>query len=181
MHQCGHPRPSRRLSSQAFHFSEFVDREGIELPKLARRAVLWGHCHHKATGGIEAEKRVLEAMGVEVQVAAGGCCGLAGSWGFESAHHDLSMRIGEEGFLPAAREASSDTLIVADGFSCRTQLEHSDVGRRALHVGQVIAMATGDEWKRPRRRPRKRTALLVGTAASAVAAGAFARRFARSK
>jgi Fe-S oxidoreductase len=132
---------AKRLSGQTFHLSEFLVDRGVDMPALRRRAVLWGHCHHKATGGIDAERRLLEGMGMEVQVAGGGCCGLAGSWGFEAGHHELSLEIGEEGFFPAVRGADPDTLIVADGFSCRTQLEQSGLGRRALHVGQVMAMA----------------------------------------
>jgi Fe-S oxidoreductase len=66
---------------------------------------------------------------------------LAGSWGFEAAHHELSTHIGEQSLLPAVRDASAETLIVADGFSCRTQIEHAGTGRRAMHVAEVLAMA----------------------------------------
>ena len=70
----------------------------------------------------------------------GGCCGLAGSWGFEEDKYDLSMKIGERRLLPAARDADNDTMIVADGFSCKTQIVQG-TDRRALHTAQVIKMA----------------------------------------
>jgi Fe-S oxidoreductase len=136
-----HDEDGLRLRELVCHFGEFHERFDVEPPKLAGRAVLWGHCHHKATGGIEPEERLLTAMGLDVSRASGGCCGLAGSWGFEAGHHDLSMRCGEEGIFPAVRDAPADTVIVADGFSCRTQIEQGGTGRRALHLAQVLALA----------------------------------------
>ena len=135
-----HDDDAKRLAEQSVHFGEFLRRAGVELPPLHRKVVLWGHCHHKATGGIEADQALLRSMGAEVEIAAGGCCGLAGSWGFEAGHHELSLKIGEEGLLPAVRKAEADAVIVADGFSCRTQLEQSGVDRRAVHLAQVLKM-----------------------------------------
>jgi Fe-S oxidoreductase len=132
---------AKRLSKQAFHFAEFFEQNEIEVPMLHRKAIVWGHCHHKATGGIQPELSLLERMGMEVEEAKGGCCGLAGSWGFESEHHELSMQIGEQGVLPAVRDAKLDDVIVADGFSCKTQIEQGSTGRRALHVAQVMKLA----------------------------------------
>ena len=111
------------------------------MPTLERHALVWGHCHHKATGGMDPEHSLLKRMGVEVEPVSGGCCGLAGSWGFEQGHHDISMQSGELALLPAVRDADLDTVVVADGFSCKTQIQQSDVGRRALHVAQVMKMA----------------------------------------
>ena len=136
-----HDDDAQRLARQSMHFAEFLVGQDVSPPPLERTAVLWGHCHHKATGGMGAEEELLRRMGVDVQTAAGGCCGLAGSWGFEAGHHDLSLRIGEEGLLPAVRKAASDTLIVADGFSCRTQVEQAGSGRQGLHIAQVMKMA----------------------------------------
>jgi FAD/FMN-containing dehydrogenase/Fe-S oxidoreductase len=136
-----HDDDAQRLAAQSYHFAEFLVNQQVTPPRLAARAVRWGHCHHKATGGMDPEDELLRQMGVDVTPAAGGCCGLAGSWGFEAGHHDLSMRIGEEGLLPAVRKAGDEALIVADGFSCRTQLAHSDTGRRALHLAQVMKIA----------------------------------------
>jgi Fe-S oxidoreductase len=136
-----HDEDGLRLRRQVCHFGEFHERFDIDPPSLSGRAVLWGHCHHKATGGIEPEERLLSTMGLEVTRASGGCCGLAGSWGFEAGHHELSMRCGEEGIFPAVRNAPPDTVIVADGFSCRTQIEQGGTGRKALHLAQVLALA----------------------------------------
>jgi Fe-S oxidoreductase len=131
-----------RLARNCYHWPEFFEKHKIELPKLNGKAVLWGHCHHKATGGIEPEQKLLkERMGLDVELAKGGCCGLAGSWGFEEGKYDISMQCGEVGWLPAVRKADDDTLIIADGFSCKTQLEQSDVGRQALHTAEVMKIA----------------------------------------
>jgi Fe-S oxidoreductase len=136
-----HDDDARRLTGNARHFGEFVQEHELDVPRLDRRALLWGHCHHKATGGMDSEQELLERMGVEVEQVSGGCCGLAGSWGFEAGHHDISMACGEQALLPAVRDAPQDTLVVADGFSCKTQIEQAGTGRGALHVAQVIKMA----------------------------------------
>src|SRR5438067_6911539 len=80
-------------------------------------------------------------MGMDAEEAKGGCCGLAGSFGFAPGKYDLSMKCGEVGWLPAARNADASTMIVANGFSCKTQLDESDVGRHALHMGEVMRIA----------------------------------------
>ena len=79
-------------------------------------------------------------MHVDLQVPDSGCCGLAGSFGYEAGHYDISMAIGERVLLPAVRDAEDATLLVADGFSCREQIRHG-TGREALHVAEVLAMA----------------------------------------
>jgi FAD/FMN-containing dehydrogenase/Fe-S oxidoreductase len=181
-----HDDDAARLRRNAYHFSEFLERFEIEVPRLDRRALLWGHCHHKATGGMDAEQQVLERMGLEVEEANGGCCGLAGSWGFEQGKYDISLACGEEGLLPAVRDADGETVVVADGFSCKTQVEQAGSGRRALHVAQVMQLARHGarpggrepEALAPGRPPapkalrRRRTAAV--TAAGAIAAGAVA-------
>jgi hypothetical protein len=90
---------------------------------------------------MDPEHELLKRMGLEISPVSGGCCGLAGSWGFEQGHHDISMDCGEQALLPAVREADRDTLVIANGFSCKTQIEQSDAGRNALHVAQVMKMA----------------------------------------
>ena len=129
-----------RLAENAYHFAEFFDRFDLEVPRLDRRALVWGHCHHKATGALESEHELLRHMGIEVETVHGGCCGLAGSWGYEAGHYALSMDCGEEGLFPAIRKAAPDVLLVADGFSCRTQIEQG-TDRRAQHLAQVMQMA----------------------------------------
>ena len=136
-----HDDDAQRLARNAYHFGEFFTAFDIEPPRLDRKAVLWGHCHHRATGGVEPEQQVLERMGMSVESVKGGCCGLAGSWGFENGKYDISMACGEQALLPAVRAADPDTVIVANGFSCKTQIADAGTGRRALHLAQVMAMA----------------------------------------
>jgi Fe-S oxidoreductase len=171
-----------RLCKQATHFADFL--EGSEVPPLPRRALLHGHCHHKATGGIDPEQKLLEAMGIDVEVLDSGCCGMAGSWGFEADHYEISQACGERALFPKVREAAKDTLVVADGFSCKTQLEQG-VGRKALHVAQVLKLARGgDPWEQPRRPPRNKWllggALGLGAAAIITAGGRARARIASS-
>lgn len=73
---------AQRLSQNCFHWAEFFQKKNLEVPKLDAKAVVWGHCHHKATGGLDPEME-LKKMGLDAKEAKGGCCGLAGSWGFE--------------------------------------------------------------------------------------------------
>jgi len=163
-----HDDDAARLARNAYHFAEFFTTFGIKPPKLRGEALLWGHCHHRATGGMEPEKQVLEQMGLVVRDLKGGCCGLAGSWGFENGKYAISMDCGEQALLPAVREASADTLIVANGFSCKTQIADAGTGRRAMHAGQVMAMALRppDPPRRPQP-PASRRVARIGAAAAA--------------
>jgi Fe-S oxidoreductase len=136
-----HDEDAQRLARCAMHFSEFFEKFEIPVPRLERKAIVWGHCHHKATGGMDPEHSLLQRMGLEIEPVSGGCCGLAGSWGFEQGHHEVSLQCGEQALLPAVREAERDTLIIANGFSCKTQIEQGGTDRRALHVAQAIQMA----------------------------------------
>jgi FAD/FMN-containing dehydrogenase/Fe-S oxidoreductase len=171
-----HDEDARRLASSAYHFSEFFDTFGIEPPTLTGQAILWGHCHHRATGGIQPEQKLLERMGLSVESVSGGCCGLAGSWGFEDGKYDISMGCGEQALLPAIRTASPDTLVVADGFSCKTQISDAGTGREALHTAEVMARARQPRGGQPPGRPApplpRRIARVAGpvTAAAAMAA-----------
>src|SRR5581483_1827093 len=128
------------LSKRFFTLSEFLQAEKVELPQLHRKAVIQGHCHHKAIMKFEPEEALLKKMGLDFQPLDSGCCGMAGAFGFDQDNYDISMRIGERVLLPAVREASPDTLIIADGFSCREQIEQS-TDRKALHLAQVLQMA----------------------------------------
>ena len=87
-----------------------------------------------------AEEKLYEKMRLDFELLDSGCCGLAGSWGFEEDKYDLSMKIGERRLLPAARDAAEDALILSDGFSCKTQIGQG-TDRRALHTAQVLKMA----------------------------------------
>src|SRR5439155_16636208 len=97
-------------------------------PTLAARALLHGHCHQKAVIGTDADVELLRAAGTTLECGGefgAGCCGLAGSFGYEAGKYDVSMRLGERRLLPAVRALPPDTLIIADGFSCRSQIRHA--------------------------------------------------------
>jgi Fe-S oxidoreductase len=133
---------ARRLSEQSFLLTEFLAEHApaYRPPRLARRAVLHGHCHHKAIIGLDSERRLLAAMGLDLKVLDSGCCGLAGSFGYEREHYAVSIAAGERVLLPAVRAAPPEALIIAAGFSCREQVAHA-TGRRALHPAEVLQMA----------------------------------------
>jgi len=133
---------ARRLSQQTFLLSEFLEKhaKNFELPRFDRRALLHGHCHHKSIMKMTDEEAVLRRMGVDFQTPAPGCCGMAGSFGFEKDNYDVSLAIGELELLPAVRSAPPEWLIIADGFSCREQIAQG-TGRRAFHLADIIQMA----------------------------------------
>ncbi|PYX66288.1 MAG: FAD-binding oxidoreductase [Acidobacteria bacterium] len=133
---------ARRLSQQTFLLSEFLEKhaKNFELPRFDRRALLHGHCHHKSIMKMTDEEAVLRRMGVDFQTPAPGCCGMAGSFGFEKDNYDVSLAIGELELLPAVRSAPPEWLIIADGFSCREQIAQG-TGRRAVHLADIIRMA----------------------------------------
>jgi Fe-S oxidoreductase len=132
---------ARALSEQTFTLGEFLTRRThFQPPKLRRKAVLHGHCHHKAIMGLDGEQQLLQKMGLDFQTIESTCCGVAGSFGYEKAKYDVSMQVGEHDLLPKVRAASKEALVIADGFSCRSQIEHA-TDRRALHIAQVVRMA----------------------------------------
>ena len=167
------------MARQVKVLSELVDADpGFPIGRLDRRALLQVHCHHHAVLGEDAERRVLGRLGLDVEQPEEGCCGMAGSFGFEAGNrHAISVACGERALLPAVRRAPEAELLLADGFSCRTQIEQG-TGRRALHLAEALRLAgeaepVGDpgEWAR-RRRPRA-VGLTVARAAAGVAALAF--------
>jgi FAD/FMN-containing dehydrogenase/Fe-S oxidoreductase len=132
---------ARRLSKQTFLLSEFLRKEAarFQLPSLNRKAIMHGHCHHKSIMKMTDEEAALEQLGIDYEAPASGCCGMAGSFGFEKEKYDVSIAIGELELLPAVRNAPRDYLIIADGFSCREQISQC-TGRRALHLAEVIQL-----------------------------------------
>jgi Fe-S oxidoreductase len=133
---------AKNLRAQTHTLSEFLaaNVDLARIPKLRRKALAQTHCHHHAVMGFDAEKKVFEAMGLEVEVLASGCCGMAGSFGFETDKFEVSQACGERVLLPRVREAPPDTLLLADGFSCKTQIAQN-TPRRALHLAEALAMA----------------------------------------
>lgn len=131
-----------RLKEQTFLLSEFLGKkaEHYPLPQLSRKALVQGHCHQKSVLGFESEQSILQKMSLEVNAPPVGCCGMAGSFGFEAEKYDVSVAVGEHGLLPEVRRADPSTIIIADGFSCREQIAQQ-TDRRALHLAEVIQMA----------------------------------------
>jgi len=90
--------------------------------------------------GMESDEKILMSLGLDFRILDSGCCGMAGNFGFQPQHYDISVQIGERVLLPAVRQAGPDTLIIADGFSCREQISQT-TGRQPLHLAQVIQQA----------------------------------------
>ena len=136
------------LAARAMMFEEFLAQEQeagrlkLALKSLPQKhALLHGHCHQKAFAGMPAVQKVLALVpGLEVKTVESSCCGMAGAFGYEASHYQVSMKMAEASLLPAARAAGPDTLIVADGTSCRHQI-HDGSQREAIHVARVLAQA----------------------------------------
>jgi Fe-S oxidoreductase len=135
------------LSGSIRTFAEILVEHGDELATLvadgpALRALVQVHCHQHADLGSEADATALAALGVEAHVLDSGCCGLAGNWGFEQGHYEVSMACAERVLLPAVRAAEEDVAVLADGFSCRTQLRQAGECE-PVHLAQIAARALG--------------------------------------
>lgn len=130
-----------RLRDQTRTLAELLQQEppGWEPPARTGAAVVQTHCHHHAVLGFEPDLAVLRGTGLDVDVPDSGCCGLAGNFGFERGHFDVSMACAERVLLPAVRRAGPEAVVLADGFSCRTQIAAGLAGRRARHLAEVLA------------------------------------------
>ena len=128
------------LAKRVVLFAEFIGPhlERGELATLSKRALVQVHCHQRAIAGVESTGSVLRAAGLDFRILDAGCCGMAGSFGFERAHYEVSLGAGERVLFPAIREAPPDVMIVADGFSCRQQIQHA-TARTALHTAEIVA------------------------------------------
>ena len=134
---------AKRLNKNVFTLAEFLEKKAPDfaIPELKRKAVIHGHCHHKAIMTMKSEKSVLEKTKLDYQMLDSGCCGMAGYFGYEKGdHYDVSIKAGERVLLPAVRDADKETIIIADGFSCREQIEQ-ETDRKGLHLAQVLQMA----------------------------------------
>jgi FAD/FMN-containing dehydrogenase/Fe-S oxidoreductase len=136
------------LAGQALLLEEFLWREHaagrLNLPMRAnrrRRALVHGHCHQKAFGTMDAMTGCLGlVLNLDVEVIESSCCGMAGAFGYEAEHHEVSLQMAELALLPAVRAADPDALIIADGTSCRHQIREG-TGRQAVHAARVLADA----------------------------------------
>ena len=133
---------ARAVARQSFLFEEFLVRErarglALSFGTNGRKALLHGHCHQKALVGTGPTVAALRWAGFEVEEVDSGCCGMAGSFGFEREHYDISIALGNRRLAPAVKAATRETEIVAPGISCRQQIQHL-AGRRAKHPAEVL-------------------------------------------
>ena len=143
---------SAELALNAFLIEEFLAREhdagrlDLKLgPLREKKVLLHGHCHQKAFDAMPAVHKVLKLIpGLEVEAIESSCCGMAGAFGYDAAHYDVSMKMAELSLLPRVRKAGAQELIVADGTSCRHQIRDG-AGRAAVHVARVLALALAGE------------------------------------
>src|SRR5438270_1389408 len=176
-----HDEDAKRLRDQTYLLSEFLleRAKGWKPPRLPRKAIVHGHCHHKSVLGFDDEKKLLDQMGIEAEVLDSGCCGMAGSFGFEKEKYEISMQVGERKLLPRARGCPPETLLLADGFSCREQVEQG-AGKVPLHVAQVLQLALRERSGVPATvgRPNRvrRGVLMAAMAAAALGVVLLVRR-----
>jgi FAD/FMN-containing dehydrogenase/Fe-S oxidoreductase len=178
---------ARRLAENTFTVSEFLEKKipGYHPPQLNRQAIVQGHCHHKAIMRLKEEKSLMEKMGLDYEVLESGCCGMAGSFGYEKDKYDVSLACGERSLLPAVRKTGLSTIIVADGFSCKEQIAQQ-TNRHALHLAELLEMGLRESHNQPlvyperqfieprktaQRRSMMRAGLMTGGALVLAAAG----------
>ncbi|MER7010211.1 hypothetical protein ABT324_02115 [Saccharopolyspora sp. NPDC000359] len=136
-----HDEDARRLRDQFATFAEALrDHASPDWrpPRLDQRVLVQEHCHQHAVLGYDADIELMHRAGVDVDVLDSGCCGLAGNFGFERGHYDVSLACAERVLLPALREADPSTAVVADGFSCRTQIEHGLPAQHPVHLAELL-------------------------------------------
>ncbi|ASW57713.1 FAD-binding oxidoreductase [Plantactinospora sp. KBS50] len=166
----------RRLAEQTVTLAELLHEHtpGWRAPRLDRTALIQTHCHQHAVLGVDADREVLRAAGVRPEFLDSGCCGLAGNFGFEKGHYDVSMACAERVLLPAVRTADERAVVLADGFSCRTQIEQGDAGgRRAVHLAELLraGLAGVPAGGRPERDWSRRPSAPPGWLRAATAGG----------
>lgn len=181
---------AKAVADATLMLSELFERDRVPVPKIEATAVLQGHCHHHAVMGLDAEIAVLKRMGLDLQHPDTGCCGMAGSFGFEEGdHYEVAVAAGERGILPAVRQAPKNALVLADGFSCREQIAQG-TDRHGLHLAEVLRLAreqgplgafpehrvVGRLPRLPLRARVKRAAVQVAVVGAVAAGVAFALR-----
>jgi FAD/FMN-containing dehydrogenase/Fe-S oxidoreductase len=137
----------KKVAEHCYTFEEFIAKladEGnlnLQFEDEARKLLLHGHCHQKALVGTGPSQQTLTLPeGYSVSEVDSGCCGMAGAFGYENEHYDISMAMAERRLLPAVREQSDDTIIAAAGASCRQQIQHG-TGKRAYHPAEILRAA----------------------------------------
>jgi Fe-S oxidoreductase len=129
---------AQRLAQQTMSLGEALLAAGHSPEGLSGQALVHGHCHQTAVVGMGPEMTLLTRAGVDATLLDSGCCGMAGAFGFERGHYDVSVACAERVLLPAVRSAGDEVLLIADGFSCREQIRQLS-GRRALHLAEALA------------------------------------------
>ena len=176
---------THHLMENTFLLGEFIDKhaDANRLPKLRSKVLMHAHCHHKAIiKKAEHEEKLLRSMGAELHELTSGCCGMAGSFGFEKDKYEVSVKVGEHNLLPAVRRAQLTTPIVADGFSCREQVAQLS-NRHPLHFAELLKLALDGDGHRframpeneilaPHRAAVRQSKIRAGVALGAVAVGA---------
>ena len=174
---------ARRLAENTFTLSEFLEERvpGYQPPTLHRKAIVQGHCHHKAIMRFKEEKALMKKMALDHELLESGCCGMAGSFGYEKDKYELSVACGDRSLLPAVRKAGVATIIMADGFSCKEQIAQ-ETNRHALHLAEVLEMAIHADHQNqplmfperkfvePRKAAQKRSMLRAGVIVAGILA-----------
>jgi FAD/FMN-containing dehydrogenase/Fe-S oxidoreductase len=136
------PRVSaaRELAHNAMLLDEFLIAKAPQFcpPPLKRAALVHGHCHQKALAGMNSELALLKKAGLRIEAPDAGCCGMAGAFGYDTRRFDLSRKIAERVLIPAVNESAEDTLIIADGFACRSQIRQFCPRRHPMHLAQAL-------------------------------------------
>jgi len=173
---------AKKLRSLFFSFGDFLEKEDIDLPKLEMDAIVQGHCHSQSLEKLHGDRAVMERMGLRYRIPEAGCCGMAGAFGYEEGtKYEVAQACGERALLPHVRNADTYALVIADGFSCRKQIEDG-TGRAPLHLAEVIRYAQrygplGTRSPYPERIATGaggRAHLQVSLAPAVIALGAFA-------
>jgi Fe-S oxidoreductase len=131
---------AKRLAENVYLLSEFLEKfvPDVLRPNAGSSAMVQFHCHHSSILGRDAEESILSRSGINAETLDAGCCGMAGAFGFEKEHYDVSMKIAEQKLLPKLLEMSKDCAILANGFSCREQIEQS-LGVKTLHLAEILS------------------------------------------
>jgi FAD/FMN-containing dehydrogenase/Fe-S oxidoreductase len=186
---------AKRLAENTFTLAEFLEKKvpGYVPPQLKREAIIQGHCHHKSVMRMKEEKSVMDKMQLNYKLLESGCCGMAGSFGYEKDKYSVSLACGERALLPEVRKAALSTVIVADGFSCKEQIAQ-ETNRHALHLAEVLKMAMDErstgmypekQFVQPREaaqtRSMKRAGILLGMVVMGAGVFLLARKAKRGK
>jgi Fe-S oxidoreductase len=156
-----HDQQASRLAAQVFTLGEFLETNAphFTLPEINGSAIVHGHCHHRSVMGMDNEKKILKKTKLDFNVLQTTCCGMAGYFGYEKgAHYEVSIKCGEQLLLPTVRSADLNTVIIADGFSCREMIEQ-ETGRKGLHLAQVLQMGLREDRRLPATAPAMKSKL----------------------